>query len=293
MAETTGKPKRSWKKILLKTLVTVVIVLAVVLVLAIWQLDRLAATGVRTIGSQLTGTKVELNDVSINILNGVVKFNGFRVANPAGFQNADAVKVGNFHFDMGMKSLFGGDKIEIEHLELGDVALDYEYQLGGSNLDIIKRNLENATGSAPDQQAQPEDQPEEQTQTQSKEKPAQKPVVIRKLILRDIRVTVSSKLTRTSLPLILPPIEMNNVGEQGENLAQVIDEVLTKVITSITQSVDWSKLGGSLQDAGQATWDGMNKAAGGVSDAASKAVDNVSDAASKAGATVKGLFQRK
>lgn len=287
MAETTEKPKKSWKKILLKTLVTVVIVLAVVLVLAIWQLDRLAATGVRTVGSQLTGTKVELSNVSINILNGVVKFNGFRVANPAGFQNADAVKVGNFHFDMGMMSLFGGDKVEIEHLELGGVALDYEYQLGGSNLDIIKRNLEKATGSA----QKPEEQPEEPVQEQSGKQPAQKPVVIRKLILSDIRVTVSSKLTRTSLPLILPPIEMDNVGEQGENLAQVIDDVLTTVITSITQNVDMSKLGGSLKDAGQATWDGVNKAAGGVSDAANTAAGGISDAASKAGDAVKGLFK--
>ena len=114
--------------------------------------------------------------------------------------------------------------------------------------------------------------------------------MIRKLILNDIRVTVSSKVTRTSFPLILPPIEMDNVGEAGENLAEVINEVLTKILTCITQTVDFSKLGGSLKDAGQATWDGVNKAAGGIGDAAGKAGDSISDAAGKAGDAVKGLF---
>ena len=281
------KPKRSWKKILLKTLVTVLIVLAVVLALAIWQIDRVAATGVRTVGSQLTGTPVEISDVSVNILNGVVKFNGFRVGNPAGFQNDSAVKVGKFHFDLDVQSLFGGDKVEIEHLELGGVALDYEYQFGGSNLDIIQRNVEKSTGA--DKKAQAEPKPQKQSKTQEpaqaqgevKEQPAQKKVVIRKLILNDIRVTVSSKLTRTSFPLILPPIEMENVGEEGESLAAVIDEVLTKVITCIVQNVDFSKLGGSLKEAGQATLDAANKAAGGIG-----------DAANKAGEAVQGLFQR-
>ena len=293
MAEKTEKPKRSWKKILLKTVTITLIVLAVVLVLLLWQLDRVAAVSVRTVGSQLTGTPVELDNVSINILNGVVKFNGFRVGNPAGFQNDSAVKVGNFHFDLGVTSLFGGDKVEIEHLELGGVALDYEYQFGGSNLDIIQRNVEKATGAdqKAKEQKQSASQEQPQAQGEAKKQSAQKKVVIRKLILKDIRVTVSSKLTRTSFPLILPPIEMDNVGEKGENIAQVIDEVLTKIITCITQCVDISKLGGSLSEVGQATWDGVNKAAGGIGDVASKAADGISDAASKAGDAVKGLFK--
>ena len=41
--QTKTKPKRSWKRILLRTITITLIVLAVVLVLAIWQIDRVAA----------------------------------------------------------------------------------------------------------------------------------------------------------------------------------------------------------------------------------------------------------
>ena len=48
--------KRSVGKLIAKILLWVVIVLVVVALLALWQIDRIAATGTRTVGSMLTGT---------------------------------------------------------------------------------------------------------------------------------------------------------------------------------------------------------------------------------------------
>ena len=125
--------KRSVGKLIAKILLWVVIVLVVVALLALWQIDRIAATGTRTVGSMLTGTKVDVEKISISPFAGDVQVKNFTVGNPEGFHNPIAIKVGKLHIDAGMKSLLS-DKVVVEHLEVTGVAIDMEVKLGtGSN----------------------------------------------------------------------------------------------------------------------------------------------------------------
>ena len=228
--ETTTAVKKPLRKKIISILVAVLIVLAVVLALVLWQIDRVAAAATRTVGSALTGTKVDVQSISIRPLLGLVKVKGFSVGNPEGFHKPEAIKVGTFHVDAGMKSLLS-DKIEVEYLELSGVAIDYEYTFSkGSNLDVILKNVEKATG-ADKKKSEPA-----KSEKKSDEPAAQKQVVIRKLLLKDARVTVSSGALKTSMVIPLVPIEMENVGE-GTDLGGAISEVLTKIITEIGKSI--------------------------------------------------------
>lgn len=252
--------KRSAGKLIAKILLWVVIVLVAAALLALWQIDRIAATGTRTVGSMLTGTKVDVEKISISPFAGDVQVKNFTVGNPEGFHNPIAIKVGKLHIDAGMKSLLS-DKVVVEHLEVTGVAIDMEIKLGtGSNLDVILKNVEKATG-ADKQKAE-----KSASKAEKKEKAAaQKQVVIKKLILRDSKVTVSSGLLKTSMVVPLIPIEMENVGE-GKDLAGTISEVLTRIITEIAKVVNFNKIGKSLGETGEGILKGLDKATDSLGD---------------------------
>lgn len=264
--------KRSAGKLIAKILLWVVIVLVVVALLALWQIDRIAATGTRTVGSMLTGTKVDVEKISISPFAGDVQVKNFTVGNPEGFHNPIAIKVGKLHIDAGMKSLLS-DKVVVEHLEVTGVAIDMEVKLGtGSNLDVILKNVEKATG------ADKKKAEKSAEKTEKKEKAAaQKQVVIKKLILRDSKVTVSSGLLKTSMVVPLIPIEMENVGE-GKDLAGTISEIMTRIITEIAKVVNFNKIGKSLSETGEGIVKGLDKA----TDSLGGAVVSAGDSAGKA-----------
>ena len=145
--------------------------LMIAALLVIWQFDRVVAASIRTVGSQITGTQVDVNSVSIKPFAGAVKVEGFKVGNPEGFQNPHAIAVGKFHIKLNIGSVFT-DKIEIEHLELSGVAIDFEYSFSkGSNLDVILKNVEKFAGTA-DRKSK-DDSKEDPAET-SEEKPQKK-----------------------------------------------------------------------------------------------------------------------
>lgn len=276
------KAKRSIGKLIVKILIWVAIVLVAVGLIVLWQIDRIAATGTRTVGSMLTGTKVDVSSISISPFAGVVKVKKFTVGNPEGFLKPNAIQVGNLHIDAGMTSLLS-DKVVVEHLEVTGVAIDFEYKFGtGSNLDVILKNVEKATGA--DKKAAEE---KKEAPAAKEKSAAQKQVVIKKLIFRDSKVTVSSGMMKTSMVIPLIPIEMENIGE-GKDLAGTISEIMTRLITEIGKVVNFDKLGKSLSETGEDIVQGLDKATDSVGgavvsagDSAGKALDKTLDKTKK------------
>lgn len=234
----TAPVKKSRGKIIAKIALVFLIVLVTIVLLTLWQIDRVAATATRTIGSALTGTVVDVQSISIRPLAGSVKVKEFTVGNTSDFHNPVAIRVGNLHIAVNTASVLT-EKIVVEHLELSGVAIDFEYSLSkGSNLDAILKNVEKNTGAD-------KKQPEQNSgKNQDSAKP-QKQVVIRKLILKDSKVTVSSKLLKTTMSIPLLPIEMNDVGE-GSDLPGVIKEVLMRIISEIGKAVNFNTIGKGL-----------------------------------------------
>ena len=257
---------------LAKILLWLVIVLVAVGLLALWQIERIAATGTRTIGTMLTGTKVDVKDISISPLAGKVVVKNLTVANPEGFHNPTAIKVEKIHIDAGMSSLLS-DKVVIEHLEITGVAVDYEVKLDtSSNLSVILKNVEKATGADKQKTAK-------SGSSQGKKSAAQKQVVIKKLIMNNNKVTASSSLTKTTIPLYLAPVEMENVGE-GKDLFGTVAEVTTRFFTEIFNSAAkaFSKLGKSLSETGEDIINNLDKATDSVSNTVVSAGDSAGQA---------------
>ena len=276
----TEKKKSSLGKKIARIVAVVLVLLAALIIIALWQIDRIVATGTRTVGSQLTGTKVDVKSVSIKPFAGAVKIGGFEVGNPAGFQNPTAITVGNFHVDLNMDTLLS-DTLEIAYLEISGMTVDFEYNLGkGSNIQKLIENVEHATG-ADKAKAKAAEKPQTEAPAEAEaEEAAQKKVIIRKLVIKDCKVTLSSSLLKTSVPLYLPPVEMENVGE-GKNIGETITEVLSRLLLEITKLIN-------TQD--------LNKAFSGLSDGIISGLDSVGGAADStvkdAVKGVEGLFKK-
>ena len=245
------------------------IVLVVLVLLLLWQIDRVAATATRTVGSAITGTKVDVESISIRPLAGAVKIKGFTVGNAEGFHNPTAIKVGNLHVALNISSVLT-DKIVVDHLEISDVAIDMEYGISkGSNLDALLKNVEKNTGA---------------DKKKAEEKPAaQKQVVIRKLILKDSKVTVSSGLLKTTMSIPLVPISMENVGEKTD-MAGAVQEVLVRIISEIANVVNFDAIGKGIVSGADAVGKGANAVGKGVvsgADAVGKGIVSGADAVGK------------
>ena len=259
-AEVKSRPKKSPGKLICKIVGIVLIVIVALVLLALWQLDRVAATVTREVGSMITGTKVDVKSISIRPLAGSVKVKDFTVGNPEGFHNPVAIKVGNFLVAVNTASVLT-DKIVVDHLEITDVAIDLEASLSqGSNLDAILKNVEKNTG-ADKKQAEAAD-------TEEKEPAPQKQVVIRKLILKNSKVTISSGMLKTTMSVPLVPIEMENVGE-GTDLAGAVKEVLVRIITEIGNVVDFKAVGKGFTSGADAVGKGASAVGRGVVDGVS------------------------
>ena len=250
--------KKSWGKKIAKIALTVLIVLVVLVLLLLWQLDRVAATATCTVGSAITGTKVDVESISIRPLAGSVKIKGFTVGNAEGFHNPTAIKVGNLHVAVNTSSVLT-DKIVVDHLEISDVAIDMEYGISkGSNLDALLKNVEKNTG-ADKKKAQAAKE-----EKQAEDKPAaQKQVVIRKLILKNSKVTVSSGMLKTTMSIPLVPISMENVGEKTD-MAGAIQEVLVRIMAEIANVVNFDAIGKGIVSGADAVGKGANAVGKGI-----------------------------
>ena len=98
--------------------------------------------------------------------------------------------------------------------------------------------------------------------------------MIRQLIIEDGLVYIGA--LGIGQQVALPRIEMNNIGEGGNNIADVLDTVLSKVLTSIGPAIaDAGKLlrsaGGDALKAVQE--DGLNK----IDEAKNEAINKASE----------------
>lgn len=260
-----------------KVLLWIVIILVAAIFITLWQIDRIAAASIRTVGSAVTGTDVTVKSVSISPLRGVVKVNGFQLGNPAGFHLPFAVKAGTFHVDANMSSLFS-DEMHVEYLELSGIDLNFELKLTqGSNFDVILDNVKANTGAD-------KDKPEADEPKAEESDAAKKKVVLDKLVLKDIKVRITSATAKTSLVVPLAPITMEDVGG-GRGIGEAIEEILARIILEVGKVVDFKKLGGAVVDAGEAALKNIDKATSGVSDAIVSAGDS-------AGGAVQGALDK-
>jgi hypothetical protein len=117
------------------------ILAAIGIAVVVWiggSLDSLVKAGVEKYGPRITRTEVALASVKLDIRGGRGMLKGLRIANPAGFSQADALSLGEITLDLDVGSL-GKEPIVIEELRVAGPELLLELAKdGGTNLGAIR-----------------------------------------------------------------------------------------------------------------------------------------------------------
>lgn len=220
-------------------------------------LGSIVKTGVNKIAPRITQTKVELQGASISPLSGAGALTGIAVGNPKGWSEADAFRLGRVQVSLEPFSVFK-DHIVINEIVIEQPEFLYETKIVASNIGDLLKNIEQSIGGQ---------------NAESKTKDG-KPIkmVVKKLVLKDGKVTLGVGGAGGVITIPMPPLNMTDIGtaEGGITPAQVAFAVMRNVTTSVVSAST-----------------GALTKVGGTSGAAA------AEAAKQAGEAIKGLFGGK
>ncbi len=125
-------------------LVAVLLLIAGAAYWAFSSLDSLVEAGIEKIGSELTGTDVEVGAAAISLAESTALITGFTIANPAGFSNQSAFALDNISVTLDTARSNRG-VIAIKELRIENPVVNYEISGKTNNIDALRKTVERNT----------------------------------------------------------------------------------------------------------------------------------------------------
>ncbi len=180
------------------------------------SIDSIVKSNFEKIGSEMTGTEVEVDNVSISPFSGEGTIRGFRVTNPEGYTTDHAIEIDDFFIHLNVFSLFS-DRIEIYEIRINGPAVYVEQQLRGNNLRTILNNMNDYTEA----------------------QPAGAEMVIGYFLMQDGSADLHTEIGgERSARVEMSAIEMHDVGTGGGGQAteQVVKQIAERVFEQALQA---------------------------------------------------------
>jgi len=230
-----------------KTLIGISVLALLIVVAAVMMLgslDSIVETAIEETGSKTIKSKVQLDSAKIQLVDAKGSLNGLSIANPSGFSNHHALKIGTISLTLDPENSTT-DTIVIKEVVINQPVINYEPGSNGSNFDAISRNSK--SGSA-------------QTADESANSPR---IIIDNLYIRNGTVAVVSELLGDKkLQAPLSDIHLRNIGKRGGGATP--EEIARQIIASLTRNIgsavstlnlgDLKQIGSALQEGtGEAT----------------------------------------
>lgn len=235
------------------------------------NIDSVIKAAVEKFGSEATRTEVTLSSVDVSLESGTASLNGFRMGNPAGFKTDKAMSFGKVSIKIDHSSLTS-DIMVIKEVVIAGPDIIYESGSGGSNFDVIQKNVDayaKSLGAGG---------------KQASGKEGEAKIIIEHLYVRDGKVALNSPLLlgkTVSVPL--PEIHLKDIGkkENGASPGEVASQLMDEITGSVTGA---GKAGvASAAKMAKEAMDGAKKMLEGAGSGAGSAVDGATK-------SLKGLF---
>ena len=215
--------------------------------------DPLIEAGVRSVGSLVTGPRVEIASFK-STLAGTVELKGIKVANPAGYQKPHIFEVARICVKLQPSTLLSDEPV-VETVEVSGVRVDMEIKgPQKSNLTDLQKNVEKFAGSASENA---DDNGKENDSAADGPAP-----LIKSIALTDMQVSFSSSAINSSVPVPLAPIYLKNVGGKGHPLGETLMSVFSTFVNAV------NALGGTVIGSVEFVGDTGKKIGQGVTDGA-------------------------
>ncbi|MDR1694521.1 MAG: hypothetical protein LBR70_04970 [Lactobacillaceae bacterium] len=198
-------------------------------------------------GSEITGTKVDLQGFKLNLANGEGKIEKFTVANPKGYETPYLFSTDEIYVRVNMKSLTS-NAIVIEEIRVDKPAMTYEMlSVMQNNVGDILKNVKNNTQSA-----------EEKVKEDAKKEPAGNAKAGKKVIINKISINATNlaavipsqgiegviETKAVDKTIVLPDIVIKDIGKgkDGDSIVTAISKVMTRILDEATSAVAKNKL---------------------------------------------------
>ena len=210
-------------KIILVTVTAVVIVAVAAGVFLFSSLDGLIEAGIEKAGTQVTQTRVEVGGVKLTLSSGEGTISNLQVDSPAGFSRKQIFTLGEVTVAVDPKTITE-KVIVIDKVIIKAPQIFYEINdKGDSNLDVLKKNVQQATASM-------------KSSEKTEEAGEGVKLIIRKFVIEGAEVDARiAALGGKDLSANIPRIQLNDLGkDSGGATAGEIAEKVTKVLISKT-----------------------------------------------------------
>lgn len=120
----------------------IVIILIAGIIGLVMSVNSIVKSGIEDVGSEMTGTAVTVDRVSISPFSGKGQISGFRVANPDGFNRDYALEMEDFSIELDLFSLFSNEMI-VHEIIVTTPAVYVEQKLPENNINEIMSHMRN------------------------------------------------------------------------------------------------------------------------------------------------------
>ena len=199
------------------------------------MLNALVKGGVETMGPQLLGVPVTLEDAEIALLSGTSAQAGLTqlvVKNPEGYETAYAVSVPEIRVQVDRHSLLT-DTVIVEEVLIVAPAITFEWSLRGSNLGTIQENVKRHTRADPDDD-------EEKDEKHEEDEESDKTVHVKKVMVKDAMINVSFTGEKSEVIRVeLPDLELRDIGNLsgGTTFSHASAVIFEKIYDAILKTV--------------------------------------------------------
>ncbi|MSO65716.1 MAG: hypothetical protein EXQ85_07970 [Alphaproteobacteria bacterium] len=126
-------------------LAAIAAVVVVVVFVFLGFLNSIVKTAIETAGSAATKTKVTVRDVDISVTEGKGTIRGLVLGNPGGYKTPSAMQVDDASIVLDISSV-AKNPVVIREVVIVAPQLTYEVGEGGSNIEVIRKNIEGFVG---------------------------------------------------------------------------------------------------------------------------------------------------
>lgn len=217
------------KKVIIIGLVVVIIALGGAVYYLLKNLNAIVERQIEKIGTQITGTRVSVASVDIDLKEGSGEINGLVIANPPGYKSDAAFRMDKIRLDIGLKSILKKDPIVID-----EVLIDSPIAVGEFN-EMAKLNVleikNNATSGKKKKSAS----------SKTAEKKEKKPIRLRikKLTIKGVTLSYDAEaLGGKKGSETLPAIYKTNIGgTKGATPEAIGKEIIITLTSKVAQAV--------------------------------------------------------
>ena len=205
----------------MKKLAVAIVVLLLVAGVAVYYLvsniDSIAKNIIEEAGSEVTGTSVQVESVSITLTEGAASISNLSVANPPGFSSQPAFRFSEVSAVVDIASGV------VERIYTSEPEIRVEFKGGKSNFEVLGRNIQASTG----------DGGERKEEKKEKQDPDRDPVQIRidRVEVTKAKATVTRDDGSEPLELTIERLYFENLRGSPQQIARVmLGQFVTQVI---------------------------------------------------------------